>query len=600
MIVMERPRRSSSRRAPPVDLPSEDEDLGGAEIQEQRPAHGIRRKVSASRGTRGRRGRSSFEQGQSSRESHEQQDHDEDENTQLPGEGAERVPLLRVRPVTFTTNPPYNPLNQPFTIGYGPHKNTGKSQKLQSFRNSDPFEVEEHIRFEDSRFFHQIHAIYYHDVILKRKKTPILPQKFVNWRGCREMGEPPLNQALAILTRLELRNIMEFHHNWNKEVIGQFYATLWYSNEETNDDEYKRYLHFAYDGEYFKCSYKRFARILGFDDNDLKKECVHSYNEPRLESEINEFHLDLGSKKWVTTNLKPMYRYLYLLSKNTLLPKGGDAQAITKDGQRFLSFFTPNSALMINVFDMIWNEIYDVSTDTRKSCVYPAFIMKMIEVVTQKIFEKDSVCEPYTPKAIHLLGQAVAPEDSDPIPDPPHHAESSRAASAGRPFVPTRDRRSGRHRGGAVGAMVRGLRSIFQICRDNQVDQAAYQARQNVLVENFERFRRGEDPLPVPPPPAPRDLSATNLDDFHQQQYGYQWFTSDVYNEGTGEEEEVIQPQRSHGLSDEAHQEVHFPPTPPPPPSQGDLASAAAQSLFGDLTDLPGGPYPGDPSYGGF
>ena len=70
------------------------------------------------------------------------------------------------------------------------------------------------------------------------------------------MGELPLNQALATLDAFEVRNIMEFHHNWNKEVIGQFYATLWYNNEEIGDGEYKRYLNFAIEGEYCKCSYK--------------------------------------------------------------------------------------------------------------------------------------------------------------------------------------------------------------------------------------------------------------------------------------------------------------------------------------------------------
>ena len=75
------------------------------------------------------------------------------------------------------------------------------------------------------------------------------------------MGERPLNQALAILDNLELRNIMEFSYDWNKEVIGQFYATLWYDNELVGEEEMKRYLNFTIEGDSY--SYKRFERILG-------------------------------------------------------------------------------------------------------------------------------------------------------------------------------------------------------------------------------------------------------------------------------------------------------------------------------------------------
>ena len=176
---------------------------------------------------------------------------------------------MQVRSITYTSPTFRSPLVTNLS-----NKNTGKGQKLQIFKNTNPFDFEESDEFEDIRFHHPIQVVYCIEVTLKRKKNPILPQKYVNWRACRELGEQPLNQALATLDNLGLRDIMQFRYDWNKEVIGQFYATLWYNSEQVGEDDYKRYLNFSIEGATYKCSYKRFARILGFDDDDLNKECA--------------------------------------------------------------------------------------------------------------------------------------------------------------------------------------------------------------------------------------------------------------------------------------------------------------------------------------
>ena len=119
-------------------------------------------------------------------------------------------------------------------------------------------------------------------------------------------------------------------------MIAQFYATLWYSRESEGDIE-KQYINFAIQGETYRCSYKRFGRILGFDNEDMDQEHMHAYERPRLAEDMAEFHMDVGGRMWVTSNLKPYYRYLMLLARQTLLPKGGDVQSVTKDMKKFLA-----------------------------------------------------------------------------------------------------------------------------------------------------------------------------------------------------------------------------------------------------------------------
>ena len=113
---------------------------------------------------------------------------------------------------------------------------------------------------------------------------------------------------------------MEFSYDWNQEVIAQFYATLCFSSEGEGQDK-KEYINFSIEGEPYRCSYKRFGRILNFTDMDMEQEHLHAYEPPRLEAEVAQFHIDEGGRKWVISNLKPYYRYIFLLARHTLLPK---------------------------------------------------------------------------------------------------------------------------------------------------------------------------------------------------------------------------------------------------------------------------------------
>lgn len=52
--------------------------------------------------------------------------------------------------------------------------------------------------------------------------------------------------------------IMEFHRDWNNEVIAQFYATLFV--EEGN----VRQMHWMIEGRGYSVNYDHFATLLGF------------------------------------------------------------------------------------------------------------------------------------------------------------------------------------------------------------------------------------------------------------------------------------------------------------------------------------------------
>jgi hypothetical protein len=43
-----------------------------------------------------------------------------------------------------------------------------------------------------------------------------------------EQQDPIFNQVIDVYESLHIKRIMEFHYDWNIEVIAQFYATLFF------------------------------------------------------------------------------------------------------------------------------------------------------------------------------------------------------------------------------------------------------------------------------------------------------------------------------------------------------------------------------------
>ena len=55
---------------------------------------------------------------------------------------------------------------------------------------------------------------------------------------------------------------MKFQHDWNTEVVAQFYATLFVEEDE-------RRMHWMLEGQWYSVDYDVFAAQLGFSEDDL-------------------------------------------------------------------------------------------------------------------------------------------------------------------------------------------------------------------------------------------------------------------------------------------------------------------------------------------
>jgi hypothetical protein len=261
---------------------------------------------------------------------------------------------------------------------------SGGSALLQDFRFQNPALRIRDARIDGNRFWTLHHVDFYNSVILPKKHQPILLQRYINWEGCEAIGDPEMTQALRACERKKMKSIMTFQYDWNDEVIAQFYSTLWIKPADKESPYNYPYLNFYIESSWYKMSYRQFAHILGFTDNDISgdKIKIHDFCQPTRD-EAKDLHLSESGKYWESTNMHKYYRYINSLCRMTLIPKGGNQMNILGESKVLLSFMKPSSSESINVFDMIWQEIIHAACFPLKGCLHAPFIMKMIEVVTR-------------------------------------------------------------------------------------------------------------------------------------------------------------------------------------------------------------------------
>jgi hypothetical protein len=314
------------------------------------------------------------------------------------------------------------------------------------------------ICIEGNRFWILLHVDFYNTVILPKKHQPILHQRYINWSGCEGIGDREMSLAVRACENKNMKNIMIFHFDWNDEIIAQFYSTLWIKSADEESPYNFPYMNFYIEGSWFKVSYRRFAHILRFSDNDIVGDRIkiHDFHPP-TRAEAKDLHLSENDEYWKSTNIHKYYRYLNALFIMTLIPKGGNQMNILGESKVLLSFMKPNSSESLNVFDMIWQEIIHASCSPLKGCLHAPYIMKMIEVVTQIRYEKSTRHIAYTPFWIDLNNPAgrmkKAPASSrEQTSTAPSHPSSAHGSPTPR----------GRGRGrGLGGRLAHGIAAFF-------------------------------------------------------------------------------------------------------------------------------------------
>jgi len=134
-----------------------------------------------------------------------------------------------------------------------------------------------------------------------------------------ERANDPLFQE--IMSECETKNIkalMGFQKDWNKEVIAEFYATVYFGYI---GDE--RAIFWMTEGSYYKAKFTQFVRVLGLDRNDANRPKIHL--QPVLQNEEMRFMYprnEVGNAGKVT-GMYTYYSIMNRLLRKTISQRGG-------------------------------------------------------------------------------------------------------------------------------------------------------------------------------------------------------------------------------------------------------------------------------------
>jgi hypothetical protein len=86
-------------------------------------------------------------------------------------------------------------------------------------------------RGTDERFWTFFYQDWY-QTVLYPKASPVVKYQFVHIDYMRAKKDMHFNRILEACDLHGITNLLQFRHNWNQEVIAEFYSTLFFDKKE--------------------------------------------------------------------------------------------------------------------------------------------------------------------------------------------------------------------------------------------------------------------------------------------------------------------------------------------------------------------------------
>ncbi|KAM0919527.1 hypothetical protein ACQ4PT_008148 [Festuca glaucescens] len=289
------------------------------------------------------------------------------------------------------------------------------------------------------RWFWKIeHQDIYESICLHPWSNMCSPHKYMDVQFIVN-NEMKLGQGVGeIIDAKGLRDIMQFHQDWNEEAILQFYATCFFATDKA------RTVHWMTGGERLSCTFVKFAQLLGLDGTQGYS--IHSHAAkglgmpPKALAPLyppGHAHKAIG----ISTAMIPKYAFLFKCLTLTLVPKSGDYISVRNFAIDLMLEMTILDR-KLNVADFIFHEMCLASYSQGRSLPYGPFIQAMIDAFFQPSIQMDCPHKGWCPR-FDTKKKAPMPE----------------VAPLSRPVVPPLTR--------FEKFMAKAQRSIFHMCKFN-------------------------------------------------------------------------------------------------------------------------------------
>jgi hypothetical protein len=231
----------------------------------------------------------------------------------------------------------------------------------------------------DERFWTFFHQDWYR-IVLYPKSSLVVKQQYADIEYMRNKKDMHFNRILVSCDLHGITDLLQFRHNWNPEIISEFYSTLFYDKKE-------RIFMWMTNGRRFHVNLVQFAQIIRLSSQlDIPKK-LHS-GRVMMPREMTPMYVqDSGFQHPKVEGLLPQFLVLHQRMRKTLPLRIGYSRAIPAYERNLLDALM--KPMHFDIFEYIVDEIWNIATNPLRSCGFATYIQFMIESVAQEKFYKD-------------------------------------------------------------------------------------------------------------------------------------------------------------------------------------------------------------------
>jgi hypothetical protein len=201
--------------------------------------------------------------------------------------------------------------------------------------------------------------------MLYPKTSPMVRHQWVDIDYMRNKKDMHFNKILEACDFHGITDLLQFRHNWNQEVITDFYSTLFFDKKEMT-------FMWMTNGRRFNVKLSQFAQILGLSSQlDIPKK-LHS-EWVMMPREVTPMYIpDSDFQAPKVDGLLPHFLVLHRMMMKTLASRIGYSEAIPAYERNLLDALM--KPMSFDVFEYIIDEIWNIATNPARSCGFGSYI----------------------------------------------------------------------------------------------------------------------------------------------------------------------------------------------------------------------------------
>ena len=248
------------------------------------------------------------------------------------------------------------------------------SNEYWAYRERNPYSHPQDPSLVGRPFWNKDQALVYHDVI-KGKKNMYVKTKSVNIEHMQNDPEY-FGEALALCEQFDIVKIITFNHDFDPELVAQFYATVYFGTDDA------RTLTWMTLGRRMQTTWKTFMNSLGYGDDGLENSLglrPHLRRHPAHKSKLLRYTNIRKTAKGEVKELNSFLDIMHRIFRHSLFPRVGNFDMVHGHLVDMLLMCEKEKGktTVLDVSHVMWSELGS-AVYGRKVPIYAPMIYKLI------------------------------------------------------------------------------------------------------------------------------------------------------------------------------------------------------------------------------